>query len=513
MDAFASTITGTLTSAFSGAALAATAIGAATSAISFGIEGVAAAESDIKATQKLESVLASTGNAAGVTSDEINDLASQLQRVTKYEDDATVNAAALLASFKNIKGDEFLKTLKSAQDLAAVKDIGLDEAVTTLGKALFDPTEGVSKLHKAGVYLTDSQEELIKSLSKTGDTLGAQQVMLAALEETYGGAAERTVTATEKIGLAWGDLKETIGKELLPSVELFSNTIVPAFYGASDAAKELGEESETSLFSVSSLMRLTPGGMGPVSALTLYRDTVKYLNETLNEGKEPVQEFGHVLEEVGDIADEFDWTTFGEDIDSELTIDKEFKKKLTDMTDELAILRGEATKTGVELRKMIEGGLSTTETDQLQALHDQIEAEKELAATAREKSDAEEKLNEQADAVRASVMTPEEKAAEKKAELQALLDAGKIDQETFDRATKTETADTKDDTTPAGSVGAAAKGSAEAMSSIFAAMRAKDSIPQKQLAAQQRSVELQEETVAILRDGGLGAQFDVGGAV
>lgn len=472
-------------------------------------QSIAAAESDIQATEKLEAVLRATGGAAGVTAEEISDLAGELQRVTKFEDDATVGAAAILATFKNIKNDNFKETLKLAQDFSALKGIGLNESVTLLGKALNNPAEGMTKLEKAGVSLNAEQEKLIRLHMAAGDAAGAQAVMLEALEESFGGVAEASTTTSEKLQNAAGDVMESFGKEILPVFELLSNVGIPALYGVSDAIANVGEQSALTQPVLSTLLNFVPGGQ-TVASLWITRDAIHELNDSTKEGKAEMKAMADASEEASaEMAT--DWTTFGEDFDAELNIDKEFKKRMTEMQDELAILRGEATKTSLELRDMIEGGLSSKETDQLQSLHDQIEAQKELAQAAREKSDAEEALNQQADAVRASVMTPEEKAAEKKAELQALLDAGKIDQETFDRATKQD--GSKPGQEPAGAVGAQAKGSAEAMSSIFAAMRAKDLIPQKQLAVQEQLLQLQEETVGILRDGGLGVQLEVGSVV
>jgi phage-related minor tail protein len=47
-----------------------------------------------------------------------------------------------------------------------------------LGKALNDPIKGVAALQKVGVSFTESQKEQIKTLVETGDTLGAQKIIL-----------------------------------------------------------------------------------------------------------------------------------------------------------------------------------------------------------------------------------------------------------------------------------------------------------------------------------------------
>ena len=68
----------------------------------------------VAAENKLVAVLSATGSAANLSASEIKDYAAQLQATTNFEDDATVSAAALLASFTNIKGDVFKQTLTDA---------------------------------------------------------------------------------------------------------------------------------------------------------------------------------------------------------------------------------------------------------------------------------------------------------------------------------------------------------------------------------------------------------------
>ena len=119
--------------------------------INFGKKAVQAYNESQQAITKLESVLNSTGGTAGWTSSQLQEFASQLQRVTMFEDDATVNAMALLATFKSIKGDIFKQTIASAQDLATVLGTDLNGAVMQLGKALEAPEIGLTMLRRSGI--------------------------------------------------------------------------------------------------------------------------------------------------------------------------------------------------------------------------------------------------------------------------------------------------------------------------------------------------------------------------
>ena len=81
---------------------------------------IESARTQIQAEQKLQAVLASTGGAAGLTAEEIKAYAGELQKMTNFGDEATINAAAMLATFKEIKGDAFKDTLAVAQDMSCL---------------------------------------------------------------------------------------------------------------------------------------------------------------------------------------------------------------------------------------------------------------------------------------------------------------------------------------------------------------------------------------------------------
>jgi hypothetical protein len=465
-DRFAAGITSSLTGMLTQFASVGAAVGIVTSAF-------AAAEADVTASKKLEAVLSATGHTAGVTTGEIEELAGKLQRVTKFEDDATVGAAAMLATFKNIKGDNFKETLALAQDFAAIKGVGLEEAVNTLGKALNNPVEGMDKLKRSGISLNEEQHKLVLAFMAAGDAAGAQKVILDELDNSVGGAAEATVTATERIKNAWGSVLELGGKQALPFADLAANIIgsVAANEDALNLVLANAAKSNTFL-----AMFLTA------------KDAVIGLNDVLDDTPEKLKA---ILPDEDEAAKprEFDLSMF-EDFDAEMDIEKKLKTQLASLTDELSILKGEATKAGIELHKMLEEGASAAEIAPLKALQDQIESEKTLAGIRKQIRDDEkreqERLNAQAESVRNSVMTPEEKLAQEQDRLDELLRAGAIDKTTHSRAMAKLTETPAGDTKAAGPVGALQKGSAEAMSAVFRAMRP-DEIPKKQLEEQQET--------------------------
>lgn len=176
-----------------------------------------------KAEAKLEAVLEATGHAAGLSAEELKKYASQLQAVTTYGDEATIAAMGMLASFKNIKGDQFKETIKAAQDMSTVMDQDLKSSIVMLGKALNDPAIGLTAMTRAGVTFSKEQQDVIKNLAKTNRLAEAQTMILKELRSEFGGAAEKEAKTfggrMVQLKNAIGDLGEQIGGAFVPDVQ------------------------------------------------------------------------------------------------------------------------------------------------------------------------------------------------------------------------------------------------------------------------------------------------------
>lgn len=186
-----------------------------------------AAQESFQAQQKLTAVLASTGGAAGFTAEQIQQLASDMAMLTNFEDDVTTNAAAVLATFTQIRGDVFQSALLSAQDLSSVLGTDLQSSVILIGKALNDPIKGLTALGRAGVSFTAEQKETIKALVQSGDLMGAQKMILAELKTEFGGAAQAMADPMKMLQNTLGEVREEIGKALYPWVRALANLLIP----------------------------------------------------------------------------------------------------------------------------------------------------------------------------------------------------------------------------------------------------------------------------------------------
>src|SRR3990167_7085634 len=185
-----------LKSGLSGAATALTGINLASVGVAGAIIGVAAAlkysvEQAAEAEKIMavtESVIKSTGGAAGLTAEQISNMAGRLSQLNAIDDETIQSAQNLLLTFKKIKGEGFEAASQAAIDLSVVMGIDLRGAAMMVGKALEDPVRGVTALRRAGGSFTAEQQKMIKRLVETGRAAEAQEMILAELNSQVGGA-------------------------------------------------------------------------------------------------------------------------------------------------------------------------------------------------------------------------------------------------------------------------------------------------------------------------------------
>lgn len=175
----------------------------------------------------LNAVLESTGYAAGLSADELKSMASELQAVTNYGDEATIAAQSLLLTFTNIGEDVFPEVTETVLDMSTAFGQDLKSSAIQLGKALNDPIEGLGSLSRIGVQFTEEQEDLIKAMVEAGDVAGAQGIILAELGTQVGGAARAAYEPTTGLMNAWGDFKEELGNAVLPILDELAEQALP----------------------------------------------------------------------------------------------------------------------------------------------------------------------------------------------------------------------------------------------------------------------------------------------
>ena len=179
--------------------------------------------------RKFQAVLEATGGAAGITAQEMADYAGELQAVTNFEDDATMGAAALMASFGNVDGENFKRSISLAQDMATVMGTDLDSAVKKMGKSFKDL----------------STDEVSAKLDE--------------MQKRFGGAALAVADPWKQLQNTLGDVGEGIGSVLLPSINVLSESLTSMLgvvAGGGEWFKGMGIEAAVVLSHLGGLLTL-----------------------------------------------------------------------------------------------------------------------------------------------------------------------------------------------------------------------------------------------------------------
>jgi hypothetical protein len=181
-----------------------------------------AAESEA-AQMKLEAMVRATGGAAGYTATQLEQMATNLSRLTGIEDENVKQAEAVLLTYKNIPREAFLPTLKAASDLAALMGTDLVDATRTLGIVLENPTAGMDRLRRGGLVLSDTVKAQVKDFEAHGRTVEAVNLLLAEFRARMGGVGEEMGGSFKnqlaKVGNEWRNVNEEMGLTWVSSAE------------------------------------------------------------------------------------------------------------------------------------------------------------------------------------------------------------------------------------------------------------------------------------------------------
>lgn len=206
---------------------------------------IAAAGLAVKSLGRIETIgaqtdaaIKSTGGAANVSRQQIDDLAGSLESLTSVEAETITEGQNLLLTFTKIsnqagKGNDiFDRATKAALDMSVAMGSDMTSASIMVGKALNDPVKGLTAMSKAGIQFTQAQKDQIVAMVEAGDTMGAQKVILGELTTQFGGSAEALgntmVGKIEKAKHAFGTMTETLATALIPTIEKVTGWIQKA---------------------------------------------------------------------------------------------------------------------------------------------------------------------------------------------------------------------------------------------------------------------------------------------
>ena len=149
-----------------------------------------------KVAAQTAAVIKSTGGAAGVTAKQVSDLAGSMMKKTGIDDEAIQSGENLLLTFTKVQNkagkgnDIFNRATHVMADMSVALGQDMKTSAVQLGKALNDPIKGVTALQRVGVTFTAAQKKQIKAMVDSGNTMGAQKLILGELNKEFGGSAE-----------------------------------------------------------------------------------------------------------------------------------------------------------------------------------------------------------------------------------------------------------------------------------------------------------------------------------
>lgn len=190
------------------------------------LKAAKAADEQARVEAQLEATLRRTTGATEEQIQALKDQAAALQQTTRFGDEATISAQALLATFA-LNAEEIQKLTPLLQDTVEAnrklgqENVSLESTALAVGKAF---TSGIGALTRYGVAVNDSQ----KAAFAAGDQAEKLSIILQALEENFGGAAavagQTFGGQLERAKNAAGDFVEGIGR-LITESEAFGKVV------------------------------------------------------------------------------------------------------------------------------------------------------------------------------------------------------------------------------------------------------------------------------------------------
>ena len=186
-------------------------------------ETVAAAEEAAVVNAKVDAVIRSQGNSAGVTSQQIDQWALSMSRSSGVEDENIKNAEAMALSLGTLSGKEIPRATQAALDWAAVMGGDVQTNLNTISTVL--ETGTVPRTLK----LSAAMKQQVKDAIDAGDKDKALSIILGELETRYGGAAAKmndAGTHANNLTNEITNLREEVGKEYLPVIQATNDAMV-----------------------------------------------------------------------------------------------------------------------------------------------------------------------------------------------------------------------------------------------------------------------------------------------
>lgn len=249
-----------------------------------GLKGIISAGEQAVNTQKR--LLAIFRNQGVVGSEAFRKITAEAKKVSLdlgIDDDVVADVQAKLGLFAKAfigigkDASKFNQAVRLAFDFEAAGLGSALQGAEVLGKALADPLKAAQILKKAGILLTKEQIKQIETLVSQGKIAEAQALILQSVQGIIGGIAEQTALASDKIGVAIGQIFESLGVLLLPILD----PVAKAFRVISDSIVGTVEKSGglTGIWN----NFLIPIGKSVISTLDSFRKNLGFSDDAVRQ--------------------------------------------------------------------------------------------------------------------------------------------------------------------------------------------------------------------------------------
>ncbi len=210
----------------------------------------------------IENRVKATGQAAGFTADQLNELSRALGEDTLASASGARKAMLALMTTVNLSGENFKDALKLSQDLASTGFGTLERNAQRLARVMEDPIGSVETLKRVSVLLNEEQKNLIRAFVNTGQRAKAQRLILDELAKVVGGNAKN---AAQGLAGAWDTLGERMNQffEAVAESEGPLGTLTDTITAVSDKLKDLIAEG-TAVQALAGVMNASFSSMSAV---------------------------------------------------------------------------------------------------------------------------------------------------------------------------------------------------------------------------------------------------------
>ena len=224
-----------------------------------------------QAEMKLSAAIKATGRSAEMSIGSLTRMASSLQKVTIYGDEATISAMAMLQQLGNLTQEGLENITPAVLDFASAMNIDLQTAASLVGKTLGSTTNALTR-YGVEIDMTGTKEERLANLTQ-------------GLTDKFGGMAEAmgdtAYAADIKLKNALGDLAESMGG--LISVE--SRGFIELLTSMTEKLKETAEGLLAYRKVIDGIARDKPRGVDEVATdIDTLQKSIAHLNSELDRG-------------------------------------------------------------------------------------------------------------------------------------------------------------------------------------------------------------------------------------